>query len=100
MPAQRVAQRAEFAFPNEWQRLEEIQSAHIIPNCFHRAALVPERFQIRLILRHQRVRWREHDVSSLGQFCAIGAVMTAKLFCEHAMPKLHIRGMEGEYGGD
>src|SRR5437868_4914699 len=51
--AQRMANRAELPALDERQRFEQIESADVVPNSLHRAALVAERLEVRLIIGEQ-----------------------------------------------
>src|SRR5438445_13449974 len=76
MPAERVADGAEPPALNERERFEQVESAYIVPDGLHRAALVAERFEIGIVVGQERIRRREADVAAPGEFDAVLVVRT------------------------
>src|SRR5213593_4822511 len=66
-----MANGAKLPALHEWKRFEQVESADIVPDRLHRAALVAERFEIGIVVGQERVRWRQADVAAPGEFDAI-----------------------------
>src|SRR2546422_11330352 len=71
-----MADGAEPPALNERERFEQVESADIVPDGLHRAALVAERFEIGIVAGQQRIRRRQADVAAPGEFDAIFVVRT------------------------
>src|SRR5204863_282524 len=74
VPTGRMADGAEPPALHERQRFEQVESADVVPDGLHRAALVAERFEIRIVVGQERIGRRQADVAAPGEFDAIFVV--------------------------
>jgi hypothetical protein len=84
---------------HERQRFEVVEAAQVVPDGLHRAAGHVQRFQIRLIVRQQRIARRERHEAALGQFGRILAVRFAAESHDDLEADFVLRGMQAEHGG-
>src|SRR5437016_1906093 len=82
---------------HEGKRLQQIQSSHIVPNRFHRSTLIAERFEIRMIIRQQRVRRRQDYKAALGQLDPVSVVGATSSASDDFLPE-RIGWMQNENG--
>src|SRR5439155_16068890 len=92
--AKRMTNGAEPALFDKRQRFEKIQAPNIVPNCFHRPALITERFKVGLVVRHKRISRSQHDESSCRKFMSIGRIILAQGFYDDAMAVFYICRMK------
>jgi hypothetical protein len=91
-----MSDRREASLAHERQRLQQVETADIVPDGFHGAALISQRFEIGLVIGEQRVRGRQRHVAALGQLRGVLAVGKSAQADHDLVADLVVGGMQAE----